>query len=55
MLGAWGYSTRPMGAFLGLLGVVVFIPCVIAIAAGITWVVVKISPAPGAEKPEQAS
>jgi hypothetical protein len=55
MLGAWGYSTRPMGTFLGLLGVVVFIPCVIAIAAGITWVVVKVSPAPSAEKPEQTA
>jgi hypothetical protein len=29
---------------LGLIGLVVFIVCVIALAAGITWVVVKISP-----------
>jgi len=29
---------------LGLLGVAVFIPCVISLAAGMTWAVVKISP-----------
>jgi hypothetical protein len=29
---------------LGLIGLVVFIVCVIALAAGITWLVVKISP-----------
>ena len=29
---------------LGLIGLVVFIVCVIALAAGITWVVVKLSP-----------
>jgi hypothetical protein len=38
---------------LGLLGVAVFIPCVIAIAAAMTWLVVKISPAPGSAKQEQ--
>jgi hypothetical protein len=41
-----------MGSFLGVLGVAVFIPCVVALAAGITWLVVKISPAPAAEKPD---
>jgi hypothetical protein len=41
-----------MDTFLGLLGVAVFIPCVIAIAAGVTWLVVRISPAPGTQKPE---
>jgi flagellar biogenesis protein FliO len=30
---------------LGLLGVVVFVVCVIAFAAGVTWVVVRLSPA----------
>ena len=44
-----------MGTFLGLLGVLVFIPCVVALAAGITWLVVKISPAPSSEKPETSS
>jgi hypothetical protein len=33
-----------MATVLGLIGLVVFIVCVIALAAGITWVVVKISP-----------
>jgi hypothetical protein len=31
---------------LGILGLAVFIPCVIALAAGITWLVVKVSPSP---------
>jgi hypothetical protein len=30
---------------LGLLGMVIFISCVIAFAAGITWLVVKYTPA----------
>jgi hypothetical protein len=29
---------------LGLLGVAVFVPCVIALAAGLTWAVVRLSP-----------
>jgi hypothetical protein len=32
-------------AILGLLGLVVFAACVIAFAAAMTWVVVKLSPA----------
>jgi hypothetical protein len=31
---------------LGLLGVLVFIPCVIGLAAGITWAVVRLTPKP---------
>jgi hypothetical protein len=31
---------------LGLLGVLVFIPCVIALAAGVTWAVVRLTPKP---------
>ena len=31
-----------MGIVLGLLGLIVFIVCVIAVAAGITWSVVKL-------------
>jgi hypothetical protein len=31
---------------LGLLGILVFIAAVIALAAGVTWLVVKISPLP---------
>ena len=34
---------------LGLLGIAVFIVCVIALAATVTWAVVKISPAPGSK------
>jgi len=33
-----------MATVLGLIGLVVFIVCVIALAAAITWVVVKFSP-----------
>jgi hypothetical protein len=33
-----------METVLGLIGLVVFIVCVIALAAGITWLVVKFSP-----------
>jgi flagellar biogenesis protein FliO len=29
---------------LGLVGVVVFVACVIAFAAGVTWLVVRLSP-----------
>jgi hypothetical protein len=35
---------------LGVLGVAVFVACVIAFAAGVTWLVVKLSPAPGSRK-----
>ena len=34
-----------MDTVLGLLGVLVYIPCVIGLAAVVTWAVVKISPA----------
>ncbi|HWH55767.1 MAG TPA: hypothetical protein VNT04_09350 [Gaiellaceae bacterium] len=33
-----------MATALGLIGLVVFIVCVIALAAGVTWTVVKVSP-----------
>jgi hypothetical protein len=33
-----------MDTFLGLLGLIVYGACVIAFAAGCTWLVVKISP-----------
>ena len=36
-----------MSTALGLVGLAVFIACVIALAAGITWLVVKLSPTPG--------
>ena len=34
-----------MDAVLGLVGLIVFSACVIALAAAMTWVVVKLSPA----------
>jgi hypothetical protein len=43
---------------LGLLGVFVFIPCVIALAAAVTWLVVRLSPKPkpgDRSKPESSS
>ena len=33
-----------MSTALGLLGVALYIPAIIAIAAGVTWIVVKLSP-----------
>jgi hypothetical protein len=33
-----------MASALGLIGLLAFIVCVIALAAGVTWLVVKISP-----------
>jgi hypothetical protein len=41
---------------LGLVGIVVFIVCLIALSAGVTWLVVRISPKPGSKKtkPEPA-
>ena len=31
---------------LGLLGILLFIACVIGLAAGVTWLVVRLSPLP---------
>jgi hypothetical protein len=39
---------------LGLIGLAIFIVCVVALAAGVTWTVVRLSPAPGA-KPKNDS
>ena len=49
MLAARGYP-NPVATVLGLLGLAVFIVCVVALAAGVTWLVVKISPAPGSKE-----
>jgi hypothetical protein len=43
-----------MDTVLGLIGVVLFIPCVISLAAGVTWLVVRVSPGTK-EKPSDAS
>jgi hypothetical protein len=37
---------------LGLLGMLLFIACVIAIAAGVTWLVVRYTPA---KRPDQSA
>jgi hypothetical protein len=37
---------------LGLIGLAVFIVCVIVLAAAVTWAVVKISPEPKSKEPE---
>jgi hypothetical protein len=42
-----------MATVLGLIGLAVFIVAVIALAAGVTWLVVKISPS--RENAEQSS
>ena len=42
-----------MMTVLGLIGIVVFCASVIALAAGVTWLVVKLSPAKAA-KPKPA-
>lgn len=40
---------------LGFLGLIVFIVCVIALAAAVTWLVVKISPTTVGRKPPAKS
>ena len=41
-----------MSTVLGLIGLAVFIVGVIALAAALTWLVVKLSPAPKSKAPE---
>ena len=36
---------------LGILGIIVFIAFIIGLAAGVTWIVVKVSPLPKQKKP----
>ena len=43
-----------METALGLLGLLVFAACVIGLAAGVTWIVVKVSPSEKREKPNPA-
>ena len=44
MLGPWGYP-KVVETVLGLFGLAFFIVGVISLAAGMTWAVVKITPA----------
>ena len=39
-----------MGTVLGLFGLIVFVVCVVAVAAGVTWFVVKVFPSGGGKK-----
>jgi hypothetical protein len=41
--------------FFGLIGLAIFILCVVALAAAITWAVVKVSPTPPAKQAENQS
>ena len=45
MPSASSYSRSVVMDALGILGMIVFCACVIALAAGVTWLVVKYSPA----------
>jgi hypothetical protein len=44
-----------METVLGLLGMVVYAAAIIGLAAGITWLVVKVSPSEKPEKPAEAT
>ncbi|HUK94866.1 MAG TPA: hypothetical protein VLU96_07390 [Gaiellaceae bacterium] len=43
-----------MDSVLGLIGLIVFAVCVVACAAGVTWVVVKVSPAKSKQSQSQS-
>jgi hypothetical protein len=40
-----------METVLGLLGMIAYAACIIGLAAGVTWIVVKVSPSEKPEKP----
>jgi hypothetical protein len=40
-----------MSSVLGVIGILFFIVCVIALAAAVTWIVVKVSPTRTAPEP----
>ena len=44
-----------MANVLGLIGFVIFILCTVALAAGMTWLVVRISPLPNSAKKAKAA
>jgi hypothetical protein len=48
------YSTSVLENILGLLGIAVFIVLVISLAAGVTWLVVQVSPSPAKKKAKAA-
>jgi hypothetical protein len=45
MRGPCGYSRFAVSNVLGILGFLVYIAAIVGAAAGITWVVVRLSPA----------
>ena len=49
-----GYSRVALANVLGLIGMVIFIVATIALAAGVTWLVVKITPSEPKKKPAPA-
>jgi len=55
MRAAPGYSSVVMDTILGLFGILVWIAAVMALAAGVTYAVIKLSPGGRSDKkPEQA-
>jgi hypothetical protein len=44
-----------MDTILGLIGILVWIAAVMALAAGVTYAVIRLSPGGGDKKPEEAS
>jgi hypothetical protein len=42
-----------MASVLGLIGLIVFCTVVVSLAAGVTWLVVKIFPSGSKKKPEE--
>jgi hypothetical protein len=44
-----------METVLGLIGLVLYAAAIIGLAAGITWIVVKVSPSEKPQKPEPAA
>jgi hypothetical protein len=39
-----------MADVLGLIGIAVFVACMVSLAAGVTWIVVRFSPSPQKKK-----
>ena len=50
-----GYSRAALETALGLIGMVIFVVATIALAAGVTWLVVKITPSEPRKKPAPAA
>ena len=51
MRGTWGYSRLVMDTILGLLGLFLFVVVITSLAAGVTWLVVRLFP-PQDKKPK---